>query len=295
MLPRTHAIFAGVLGNVFADLDLTAALTDGVTWYPLYNAEPITTFELAHGVERRRHAYNARCLAKIKRDRQPLLGEHSGFFDFFVPISDGSRGWGALVTGPFALARPSSSEILTRFRHITGHHGHASDPEFLHYVSATLKTPTFSPSELETFQRLLEILVELLAGRGDCARMEITGGALRAKLSSVRFADRMWDSVRSMIDERTSLGWRSPTQSRNLLLLGAEQSPAHAVVGLLLGRASKTDPIDDLIRRDAFLRACVDWAKRRDGVLCGRSGDHGVILLVDDASSGARVRTKLAA
>jgi AraC-like DNA-binding protein len=51
--------------------------------------------------------------------------------------------------------------------------------------------------------------------------------------------------------------------------------------------------MDGLLARHAFQRACVELCKKRGGVVCGRVGDHGIALLVDDAASGQRLRSKL--
>jgi len=133
----------------------------------------------------------------------------------------------------------------------------------------------------------------LLAGQGDTDRLAAEVLALREKLDEVRFVERMWEATRSIIDERTFRGWLSPARARGLSLMGTDRLPQHAVVGLLLGRNSEIDPVDDLLQRDAFQRACVETCRKRGSVLCGRIGDHGVVLLVNDSKSGQRLRGRL--
>ncbi|HEV8247050.1 MAG TPA: AraC family transcriptional regulator, partial [Polyangiaceae bacterium] len=96
-----------------------------------------------------------------------------------------------------------------------------------------------------------------------------------------------------MVDERTARGWVTLRTTRSLALLGVDAVPMHAIVGLLFSPARDADPIEDLVRRDAFQRAVAQLVKRRGNLLSGRIGDHGVIVLVDDASNNARVRAKL--
>jgi AraC-like DNA-binding protein len=74
--------------------------------------------------------------------------------------------------------------------------------------------------------------------------------------------------------------------------VGAERPPTHAVVGLIAGR-NDVDPIDEVLRRDAFQRAAIGLAGQIGGIVCGRVGGHGVVLLVDDSSKGARMQRKL--
>jgi AraC-like DNA-binding protein len=96
----------------------------------------------------------------------------------------------------------------------------------------------------------------------------------------------MWEAARAMVDERTARGWVSNDRTQELVRLGVSKTPQHVIVGLLLGRRDELDPIDDVLRRDAFQRACVELAKKRGGLVCGRIGGHGVALLVEDPARG---------
>ena len=119
--------------------------------------------------------------------------------------------------------------------------------------------------------------------------------AMRVKLDEARFPEEMWETSRNLVDERTSRNWGTHSHAK-MSALGIEHVPQHVVVGLLLGRSGGPDPVDDLVRRDAFQRACVALARKTGGVLCGRIGDHGMFFLVDHQGKGARSKlTDLAA
>jgi AraC-like DNA-binding protein len=157
----------------------------------------------------------------------------------------------------------------------------------------TLKTATLEGDQLDAFEDLVSCLATLLVGEGDVERLAAQVLSLRERLDDVRYVERMWEAVRTIIDERTFRAWLSPARARALALMRADRLPQHAVVGLMLGRERGTDPVDDLLRRDAFLRACVDAYRRKGNVLCGRIGDHGLVLLVNESGAGARVRSRL--
>jgi AraC-like DNA-binding protein len=76
-------------------------------------------------------------------------------------------------------------------------------------------------------------------------------------------------------------------------VIGLEQIPEHVIAGLLLGRADQDDPVDEVIRRDAFQRACVKLATEIGNVACGRISEHGVFFLVHRRGAASRTRSKL--
>ena len=55
------------------------------------------------------------------------------------------------------------------------------------------------------------------------------------------------------------------------------------------------DPVDDLMRRDSFQRACVALARSEGGLLSGQVGDHGVTFLSGARESAKQRRKKLLA
>jgi AraC-like DNA-binding protein len=290
--PHNHAILTQVLSGTFAELQIGASIMDGLTWYPIHSEPSIAAFEMAYGVETRRWPYNDRCFRKARRDGQIVLGEHAGFYDLFAAIGGADGKW-ALVAGPFSIERPTSSDIRSRWREISGSHARPSDPEFLHYLSTTLSTTTFEGDQLDAFRQLLGCLAKLLADEGDAERAAVEVHRLRERLDRVRAVERMWEATRTIIDLRTYRAWLSQARARALALMGCARLPQHAVVGLLLGREKQSDPVEDLLKRDAFQRACVETMRKRANVLCGRIADHGLVLLVNDPSSGSRLRSRL--
>ena len=94
-----------------------------------------------------------------------------------------------LATGPFADARPTSAEILERWRWLTGRQGHPSDPEFAHYLAVTLSTLVLDGPYASIFERLMIRLARLMAGEGRAGEVLAEAEALRDKLEEARSVD----------------------------------------------------------------------------------------------------------
>src|SRR5450432_646354 len=139
--PRPHALLTPLAVAAFAEVRLTVALYDARGWHAMNIAPSLIPFERQHGVERGRYEYNDRCMTEVVRTRRTLLGTYAGLKDLFVPVVVGDSVCGVLAAGPFMTSPPTSSDLLDRFRWLTGRHGRLSDPEFADYVSATLSTP----------------------------------------------------------------------------------------------------------------------------------------------------------
>src|SRR5258708_34922219 len=145
---------------------------------------------------------------------------------------------------------------------------------------------------LGDFERLLSCFAGLVVGRGNPSALAAEAETLRRPRSEARAAQRMWEAARSMTDERTARAW--PWHAHETLArLGMKRGPQHVVVGLLVGRRDEPDPVDDLLRRNSFQRACVALSRRIEDVVCGQVGDHGVVFLVDYAGSAGRTRARL--
>ncbi|HEV8246419.1 MAG TPA: AraC family transcriptional regulator, partial [Polyangiaceae bacterium] len=293
-LPNWHGLLNPVVARTFEELRVGVAVwISDDWWHPIHSAQSVVDFEYEHGVAPRRHAYNHRCFEAAGSLRKVVVGEHAGYFDFFVPLVDSKQVRGILVAGPFAKARPTSAQIQERWHAITGARARLTDPMFARYLTLALSTLTLHGARLEAFERLLSCFAQVLLAQGDSATLAVEAGALQQKLARVRLPEQMWGSVRDMVEAPSAEAWAFHAYGE-MAAFGVKSFPEHVVVGLALGRLSEQDPIDDRLRRDAFQRACVALAREQGDIVCGRVGDHGVVFLVNDAASGQRLRTKLA-
>jgi AraC-like DNA-binding protein len=291
-LSGMHAMLAPGLANIFEVMRVGATVWDGNEWYPIHVEHGLLTFELEHGVEHERDKYNMRCMSEARRTKKPVRSAHAGLSDLFVPIVVRGKSVAILATGPFATTRATSAEILERWRWLTGRQGHPSDPEFAHYLSVTLSTLVLEGQQALVFERLMTRLARLMAGEGRAGEVLAEAEVLRDKLEEARSVDLTWESARSMVDERTTRLWASRHRAVALSRVGLSRAPELALVGLVVSRDSELDPVEDLLRRDAFQRACVELARTAGDVISGQVGYHGVSFL-SAGGSGARRRQSL--
>jgi AraC-like DNA-binding protein len=292
--PR-HALLSPLVANTFQVLDVAASIEAPGDWYDIY-ARPfehdLTSFELEHGVEVERVEYNRRHLAEARRRCKTIVARHRGFTDLFVPIVSRGTPDTVLVTGPFGTTRPTSREVESRWRALTGRQADPSDPELAHYLGTTLSTLVLEGERASAFQKLVECLALLMSQEGGAQAIIAEVHALRTQLALARFAERVWNVARAMVDEKTSRAWASPHCDVRRRALGLEGYPEHVVVGLFVSLDRTTDPVGELIRRDAFQRACVDLGHEH-GALSGKVGGHGVTFLLPELSSPQRTRRRL--
>jgi AraC-like DNA-binding protein len=283
--------------NVFEWLDIALTLWEPGGWHEIHErpyALDVLGFEIEHGVEAERLTYNRRSLLAARQTQRTVVATHAGFTDLFVPLRAGGRVKGVLVTGPFATRRPDSTEILERWRWLTGRRGDTEDPEFAQYLVATLSVLVLEEKRAAAFQRLVESVASLMAqaGAADDTFAEIA--ALREALGAARLPEHTWEVARALVDERTSRGWASTSRSFRLRQLGVTRFPDQVVVGLCVDPGASLDPIDQIVRGHAFRRAAVERARRAGDVISGPAGDLGITLVGSSSGSASRARRRLA-
>jgi AraC-like DNA-binding protein len=293
VVQRPHAVISPLLVHIFDILKVAVTMLDVHDWHPIQEVDGMPSFELDRGLEAKRVLYNERSLREVMRKRRPVLATYAGFWDMFVPVMGPDGIQQILATGPFARKRVTSSDLLDRWRSLSGTHGHLSDPQFAHYVTMTLSTAVLDDRRLRAFRRLMVCFAGLLAGRGDAEALAAEAAALKAELIEARFVERMWDLARAMVDPRVEGIWASPYRAPQLAAFGVTRYPSRVVVGLVGGRQDEPDPLDAFLRRDGFQRASVHLARARGETACGRVGDHGVMFLVPAERSEAKTRARL--
>jgi AraC-like DNA-binding protein len=288
-----HALLAPLVAYVFRELRISASVWDGKLWWAIH-AEPVLgTFEIEHGLQEDRSAYNERLFSQVLKQRRAVRGEHGGYSDLFVPILVDRRVEAVLVVGRFALTRPTSADVLTRWRLHTGRHGHPSDAEFSAFLSATLSVLVLEGDKAAKLEKLLTCLARLMAGAGDAGKLTSEADALRVDLEQARRVEHTWEAVQSMVDARTEQAWSSAHWAFELGKVGLSRLADHVAVGLTSGRTPGLDPVEQAIRRDALQRAAVDLARKTGDAIAGRVGANGVVFLSASRGSAQRRKQKL--
>jgi AraC-like DNA-binding protein len=279
--------------HLFDELDIGITLHNGSFWEELRERPDLASligFELEHGAEIERSSYNQTTLARAIETRRTVIGEHGGFCDFFVPVCMRGRVDSVLVCGPFAPRRASATDVLERWRAITGRQGHPADAEFSNYLAITLSTLVLDASQVKAFRTLLECLAKLIASEGNAERLVRTIDSLHPALTETRLVEQMWTATRMMVDERSSRIWASPHRHPRRQRLGLTRFPRRAAVGLIVSPSRDRDPVEELLARDAFQRECVEMARKAGNTLAGQVGDHGVVFLGDDSTRRREAR-----
>jgi AraC-like DNA-binding protein len=289
-----HALLAPLVTYAFRALRVSAALWEhGFEWFPIHDEPNVQSFEHQHGVGQKRYEYNARSFAQVLERKHSVRGQHAGYSDLFAPILVAGQVAAILVTGPFALTRPTRAAVLERWHWLTGRQGHPADPEFAGYVAATLSTLVLESAEHHTFERLVGCLVRLMAGEGAADEIANEWEHARASLDKVRLVERTWGAVREMVDERSSKGWSTRTLAHGLGLLGLSRLPDSVLVGLTVSQLPNRDPVEEAIQRDAFQRSTVHLARSAGDAIAGQVGDHGVVFLMAAGGPPQRRRRRL--
>jgi AraC-like DNA-binding protein len=292
-LPSWHGLLIPAIERTFRDLGVGVSVwTSAAWWHPIHEVPSITGFEDEYGVAARRHAHNHRCLTLAASKHRSVRAEHAGFTDLFVPLADARALRGVLVAGPVATSRPASASVLRRWLDVTGLPGRVTDPNFSRYLTATLSTLTLDRSQLDAFEQLLSCFGHAMLGDADATDLGREVVALRPRLSEARFAERMWKTARSMLDAPSVEAWAVHAYGE-LAALDLARFPEQVVGALLVGRRDEADPVDEVLRRDAFLHASVALARRRGRTVCHRVGDHGVAFLCTHTGSATRIRSRL--
>jgi AraC-like DNA-binding protein len=289
-----HSLLATVVTGAFQTLGLSAAIWEqDHEWLSLYVEPNITRFEAEHGLELKRGSYNARQRAIALKTKKPVLGEHAGFSDFFVPVVVREEVVALLVTGPFARQRPTAASILESWHWLTGRRGHPTDPEFAEYMAATLSTLVLEGDRVEVLREMLECLAQLMAEEGDAEKIVNRAEVLRGKLVDVRQVEESWRVVERLVDERISRGSQSRINAWALGRLGLSAPPRGVLIGLAVQDRAGVDPVDEAVRRDELQRKSVELARRWSNVLVGRVGVRGVVLLSGEPGGAEHRRPKL--
>jgi AraC-like DNA-binding protein len=288
-----RAILIPAYCKIFEDLRVASSMWVDGYWASIHGEPNVTAFELEHGVLLERGPHNERCFERARRERSTVIGQHAGFHDMFVPVCEGRRVRGFVVTGPFAIAHPTSTDILERWRFLTGRQGHPADPEFSRYVEATLSTLVLEGGYLGVFRSKVERLADLFVGKGVARKIQTEVEELGDGLRGARLVENVWEMARTLVDESTSRTWLSQHSINQMHDLGFQRTPDHVGVGLVVSRESDADPVESLLKRNAFQRACVELAHAAGGTVSGRIGDHGVTFLSPAQASEERSRRKL--
>jgi AraC-like DNA-binding protein len=289
-----HALLAPSVGFTFRALRVSAALWEhGQDWLPVHDEPNVFGFAIQHGKFAERGTYNARCFGEVRRSQRIVRGEHAGFSDLFAPVMLRGKVVAILVVGPFAAAAPTSASVLQSWRWLTGRQGHPTDPEFAAYLQKVLDTLVLDSEKARKLEELMGCFTRLLAGDGSADALSNRAEVLRAEIGQARSIDGIWESVRKMVDERSSRLFHDAAMRSELHALGLSRMPESLLLALTIRRAPAADPVDEAIRRHAFQRRSVELGRKVGETIAGQVGDHGAVFLSAAKASAESERRSL--
>jgi AraC-like DNA-binding protein len=263
----------------------------GEEWMPLHTEPSVLPWEVEYGRDISRTAHNDKCVRAALRSKKTVRAELFGYSDLFVPIVMKGQVVALLVAGPLLGTPPSGASVLERWHALTGRRGHASEPGFQAYLSAALSVLVLNGSRLRAFERLLECLARLMAGEGRADELMNRVEALRAELEPARLAERSWELVRDIIDDRTHRSPHSGPRRNDLRDAGLTRTTDHVLV--CLGKiVSGGEGVEEIVARHSFQRAAAELAYSFGDAIAGKVGDHGVVFLSGGTGNQDRRRRR---
>jgi AraC-like DNA-binding protein/alkylhydroperoxidase/carboxymuconolactone decarboxylase family protein YurZ len=294
-VPAEHGFYSAFVARVFENLNVGAAVWRPQRWRELHVRGELLEFELEHGADVERFEHNERCLVRVRQRGTTLRTKLGGFDDLFVPIRVAGRVAAVLATGPFATRYPNASEVRARWRGLVGRRGDPADPEFAHYLDATLGTLTLESGRTAKFVELVGLVARMMSCEGPAPELYDRIERLGTELAEARRAEDTWKAVEAMVDDRTSRVWASPMRAVERSALGLASYPEHVMVALFTGGDPAADPLDAILRRRALQRASVELARTAADTAAGRVGDSGLVFLSACQGSARHGRRKLLA
>ena len=115
-------------------------------WFPVVE-DPrrltLVDFEVLHGLERDRNAYNESALSVVRRTKRRHVAHRGGMSDIFVPVLWDGRLNGVLACGPVVTRRPTLASLLSDWQHLSGTPADPENETFLGYVRSVLESHVF--------------------------------------------------------------------------------------------------------------------------------------------------------
>jgi AraC-like DNA-binding protein len=270
----------------FEALDIAASVVINAKspiWFPVYRArrgfDPLQ-FERRFDRDRARDRYNRRMLRRSARARAPLIGEHNGFCDLFVPVHESERCVAWLVAGPFARTPPTVSRLSSSYESMSGAEPRSTDAELGAFIRVALDTVTLDGTglrELETFARAFARIAAGDSQKGDLfALTELRERALKRHLHAL-----MWQTAAGLVDRFENPLWRSRSiRGTNLVVLGVSRMPTDVICALPeQPELPGAQRLDYLLRARSFQQQCTRLAAEQPDLLCGRLSDDGIFVL----------------
>jgi len=236
------------------------------------------------------NAYTSENVRAVVASHRSRLSRRGRFCDLTVPVLRGKKLESLICAGAF-LREPLTPDALNeQWRMLAGSAPSEFDPLFRKFVRLALRLPVLDADDLRAFRELLEILAQLLIGRGDPAHHARRIAALRVGVFS-RWLTSREGSVKRFTDPVHNRAWNEGLLfSHDKEELEMNHMP-NTVVAITSERGPRdTRAIADLATGRELQRKAVHFARTLPETLAAPLDDDGVVFL----SHVAERRTKAA-
>lgn len=244
---------------------------------------PDSQSNVLRGVQHRKRSRGRRFATKPRVRR-------GCFYDLTVPVLRGKKVESLLCAGAFLRQPLTHDTLVGQWQMMTGSTPSDFDPLYRRFVRLALRLPVLDADDLRAFRELLEIMAQLLVGRGDPARHERRIAALRIGVFS-RWLTSLEVSVKRFIDPVQNRAWNEGLLfSHEKQELGMDHMPN--IVVAITSQRGRHDPhpVAELANGRELQRSAVRFVRTLPETLAAPLDDYGVVFL----SHVAEGRTKAA-
>jgi AraC-like DNA-binding protein len=260
---------------------------DPATWHALApvpeGLHPLH-FILYYGRQSEKVRSNTLDFASARRRRRAVVGSFAGMHDCVVPVLVQGNLAGWMFCGSFLTRFPSPAALELQWGRLR--RGRAPRQEFLEYCRVMLQAPLISTQAVGRLGRLLQALGQfVIAGTEPETLLKILG---RARDTFARESPwRMWHYAAA----RRERLFQGPSQGAELATWDAEdfrldKAPSAAIA--FAASSPGTDEAGSLVDAARLQWACFHAARELGGMVAGRLGFDGALMLAPGNASAAK-------
>lgn len=219
---------------------------------------------------------------------KPVAGTYLGMHDLFVPIpGSGTKHQGTILFGSFHGAVPTRSELWTRWCKLRGAPTRDDANDFQAFARTLLEVPVLERAVLQRLGKVLMAVGSFLGGHSDAAPALAALEQAKREVFGRQLPWRMWHYAEARRDRFN----RGPFQGAELAPWDAtefklKRSPDSAVALVL--RDVVADPVEAMCQAARLQWACFDFCRQGAGLVAGRLGNEGALIL----SVGTRTQAR---
>jgi AraC-like DNA-binding protein len=252
-------------------------------------------FELFYGKANERDQYFQKFLKQVANTRQPVLGNHIGFYDYFVPIVINNRCEAYIKSGPFSKSIPKLEQLTQIFTELSGAPPGQADPQFLDFCRTALEVQVLNSSVLPYYLKLLQIIAKILGSDKEEIKLVMQIKQLKTNFFSQMLPNRMWNYVAV---KENRLRW-GPWQLTELAPWDRDEfklsrHPTVVMAVMLHNPANEQhNEVVSMIEAAEMQLACFEFTKKMPETISGKMGNEGAYFLTSPNPSWDTTKTKL--